>query len=161
VLVEVALGGDTPARFADAAAALLRDRASGALSAHLLAPPRVLRKTRTAQRTLLGALPHGTIAINTWAAVGYGLMTTPWGAGSDAAGQRELDGRGFTHNTLCLRAPRQTIVAAPFRPWPAPPWLPEPDPTALLAALTHLHSTPGPVALARTAFRAAGRGRLR
>ncbi len=123
VLAESALDGDDPEAFAARAAALVQERVYGAL--------------------LLARLPHGTIAINTWAAVNYALMATPWGAGSSAQGSH--CGRGWQHGTLCLAAPLRTIVRGPLRGLPAPPFLPQPSSAPLLEALTrlHIHAHPG------------------
>ena len=58
------------------------------------------------------ALAYGTVAINGWAALGYGLVVTPWGAfpGSDAADIQS--GVGFVHATLMLSRAERTVVRA-------------------------------------------------
>ncbi|MGE3170976.1 MAG: aldehyde dehydrogenase family protein [Planctomycetota bacterium] len=159
VLCEVAVPGQDAAAFADRCLGLLRERVSGALCAHVLAPEPVLARAAHAVARLVDALPHGTVAINTWAVVGYALLAPPWGTGATAQGAAL--GRGFAHDTLCLRAPRRTVVQAPFRPRPAPPWFADPDPAPLLRALTLVHTTPGPGPALRAATAALRRGRLR
>ncbi len=140
VLAAVSLPGADATAFAAHAGGWLRERAFGALAAHLLVANSVLAGARAAVATLLADLPHGTVAINTGAAVGYAFMTTPWGTGARAHGPDR--GRGFAHGTLCLRAPLRTIVHGPLRPWPAPPWLPLASAVPLLTALTRFHIAP-------------------
>jgi aldehyde dehydrogenase (NAD(P)+) len=87
----------------------------------VFAPPRVLRAERAAIAAVIAALPHGTIALNTWTGLGYGLGTTPWGIGP----QRPIEhGSGWTRNLTGVPAPQRVVVTAPFRPRPLPPWLP-------------------------------------
>jgi len=142
VLCTVDVPGDGALAFAQRVSALLREQVFGALAAHIVAPRRVLAAERRALDHLLQALPHGTIAINTWAAVGYALMATPWGTGAHAQGER--NGRGFVHGTLCLRAPVRTIVSAPLQPWPPPPWLSSRGQRGLVRALCRVHARPSP-----------------
>lgn len=149
VLATIAVAGDDALAFAARAAALVRERVHGALAAHVLAPPAVLRREAAAVQHLRRELPHGTLAINTWAAVGYALTATPWGTGATAQGA--ATGRGFTHGTLCLRAPVRTVVTAPWRSWPAPPWLPSAAAPAMLAALTRVQQATGATGLHRLA----------
>src|SRR5262249_23333687 len=133
VLVETAVAAPDAPAFAARAAGLVRERVYGALAAHVLAPPRVLRRGRAATAGLIAQLRHGTVAVNTWAAVAYAAISPPWGA---AAGADAGTGRGTVHGSQALRAPRRTLLTGPFRPWPRPPWLPHRRAIPLLEALT-------------------------
>lgn len=149
VLLELPLAGDDAATFLDTAANTVRDACYGALAAYVWAPPPLLRQHRATLDAALARLPHGTIAINTWAGLGFGLGTTPWGVPPDAA----LDhGSGWTRGTLCLAPIRRCVVAAPFRPHPQPPWLPgHRAGTATLRALCRYYLAPSLPRLAQTA----------
>jgi hypothetical protein len=118
VLREVALPGDDVTAFLQHATAFARERCFGSLSAYVLAPPRVLTPARAAVDAAIEALPHGTIAINTWTGVGYGLGTTPWGV---RPGSPIEHGSGWTRNTTGHDVER-VVIEAPFRPHPLPPW---------------------------------------
>jgi aldehyde dehydrogenase (NAD(P)+) len=118
VLREVALPGGDIASFLQHATAFARDRCFGSLSAYLLAPPRVLSPSRAAVNAAIETLPHGTIAINTWTGVGYGLGSTPWGVRPSAPIEH---GSGWTRNTTGHDVER-VVIEAPFRPHPLPPW---------------------------------------
>ena len=122
VLREFPRPGNEVVAFAHSAAQFVRERCFGALSAYVFAPPRGLRTVTAAMAQLIDSLPHGTIAINTWTGLGYGLGTTPWGVPkhSDLA-----HGSGWTRNVSGLLHPHRVVIEAPFRPHPLPPWLPQ------------------------------------
>lgn len=121
VLREFALPVDELAAFAHEALAFVAAHCFGRLSAYVFAPRAVLRERAPAVDALVAALPHGTIAINTWTGLAYGLGTTPWGvpAASPAA-----CGSGFARN-LTGAAVRRVVVRAPLQPIVPPPWLPQ------------------------------------
>ncbi|MCB9876967.1 MAG: aldehyde dehydrogenase family protein [Planctomycetes bacterium] len=152
VLLEAPLAGADAATFCDRAAAVVRDRVYGALTAMVFAPPAVLARERAVVARTIAALPHGAVVVNGWAGLAYGLGTSPWGVPPDA----HVDhGRGFTRGTLALAAPRRVVVEAPFRPRPLPPWLPAHRRGGeTLAALTRLYGSPGAGALAAVAWHA-------
>lgn len=139
VLLEVALPGDTTTGWLDAATAFVRERVFGALSAYVWAPPRV----RTAERRTIDAavrrLPHGTVAINTWTGLGYGLGT-PWGVRASAPWRC---GTGWSRDLWGHRGLQQVVLEAPFRSWPPPPWSSgRRGAAATLRALVHHYTSP-------------------
>ncbi|MCC7397845.1 MAG: aldehyde dehydrogenase [Planctomycetes bacterium] len=117
VLREVLLPADAT-DFASAAPAFVRERCFGALSAYVFAPTTIARRDRGLQE-LVRALPHGTVAINTWTGLGYGLTTVPWGVPADAAlahgrGSVRTFGRGDLQRVV-LAAPAVVAAASPRR----------------------------------------------
>lgn len=138
-LREVVLPADDVATFAAAAPAFVRARCFGALAAYVFAPDELVRGDRDLAG-LVGALPHGTVAVNTWTGLGYGLATVPWGVPADAA---LAHGRGAVR-TFGRGLLRRVVVTAPLRPWPQPPWLPQHRrAAATLRALTRCYLRPG------------------
>jgi aldehyde dehydrogenase (NAD(P)+) len=117
VLLETALDGASPDAWAARASAFVRDEVFGSLAAYVFAPaaldPAVVDAT-------VRALPHGTIAVNCWTGVGYGLGTTPWGVPASAPWQH---GVGWSRGTACVTDVQRVVVTAPLRPVPLPPWL--------------------------------------
>ena len=100
-------------------------------------------------------LRYGTIAINHWAAVGYGLVVTPWGGFPGATPQDIKSGTGWVHNTLMFSRIQKTVVRAPFRVYPKPIWFATHRTAHLLApklsqfeAAPSLGKLPGILALA-------------
>lgn len=120
VLREFALPGHDLASFAHAAAAFVRTWCFGRLSAYVWASAYTRRHERASIDRLVAALPHGTIAINTWTGLAYGLGTTPWGVPPEAPIET---GSGFARN-LTARSIRRTIVQSRDGGLPPPPWLP-------------------------------------
>jgi hypothetical protein len=110
--------------FVERAVAFANQRLWGTLNATLLVHPRSLDDPATARAVerAVEDLRYGTVAINHWAAVGYGLVVTPWGG---FPGQTPADiqsGTGWVHNTLMFSRPQKVVVRAPFRTLPKPVW---------------------------------------
>ena len=62
------------------------------------------------------------MAINHWAATGYALVVTPWGAYPGHPPHDIQSGTGVVHNTLMFSRIEKGVVRAPFTVWPKPPW---------------------------------------
>jgi len=122
--------GETPIEAADAATFL--DRAVtfanetlwGSLNATLIVDPRVAREPAVAAALdrAIADLRYGTISMNHWSAIGYGLGITPWGAHPGHTRQDIGSGTGFVHNPLMFSRVQKTVIRAPFRAWPKPVW---------------------------------------
>jgi len=126
VFAETPIAASSPATFLDQAVAFANDRLWGTLNVSLLVHPASLRHAETAaalERAVAG-LRYGTVAVNIWAAAGFGLVITPWGAYPG----HELDdiqsGTGMVHNTLMFSEVEKTVIRAPFRMRPKPVWFP-------------------------------------
>jgi aldehyde dehydrogenase (NAD(P)+) len=152
VLLDWSLAGGSVEAFLDRASGGVRDHVFGALSCYLFAPPRLRAEHGQAIDVALARLPHGTVAINTWTGLGYGLGSTPWGAPPPAP---DAAGRGQVHNAVGLTGVRQVVIEAPFRQLPTPPWLaPDRRAAATLRALAQFYLAPSPLRLLRTALAA-------
>ncbi len=148
VLLETAIGAADPDAWARSAGAFVRERMFGSLAAYVFAPRGERRHTTNATR----ALPHGTIAVNCWAGLGYGLGVVPWGVPSGRPWQH---GAGWSRGTACVPDPRRVVVEAPLRPVPTPPWLrPGARGAPILRSLTHHYLQPAPHRLVATVLHA-------
>jgi acyl-CoA reductase-like NAD-dependent aldehyde dehydrogenase len=121
---ETAVGGATVPDYLERAVAFANDTVWGNLAASLIVHPSSLRNpsVREAFERAIAGLRCGTVAVNHWAATGYALSSTPWGA---FAGNRPGDvrsGIGVVHNTLMFSRVEKTVVFGPFRVTPLPPW---------------------------------------
>ena len=56
-------------------------------------------------------LRYGTVSVNHWAAVGYGLVITPWGAFPGHTRPDIQSGTGSVHNTLMFDRRRRRSCA--------------------------------------------------
>ncbi|HRC84868.1 MAG TPA: aldehyde dehydrogenase family protein [Thermoanaerobaculia bacterium] len=124
VFAEVPLPGQSAAEFLAGAVEFANQRLWGTLNATLVVHPATLRE-ESAERAFeqaLADLEYGTVTVNHWAAVGYGLVVTPWGAypGSDLYDIQS--GEGFVHNSYLFSRIEKSVVYSPFRAFPKPPW---------------------------------------
>lgn len=99
-------------------------RLPGTLGASLLVSPETARRYRPQLDAAVRALRFGVVGVNVWSGVGFFLGSVPWGgfaggavdpgAGPGGAGS----GVGMVHNTMLLEQVEQTILVAPFAPFP-------------------------------------------
>ena len=124
VFAEVPLASAGPVDFLAAAVRFCNENLWGTLNATILVHPATLKDLEVAAAfdDALDELRYGTISINHWAAVGYGLVVPPWGGHPGSELTDVQSGQGFVHNTLMFSRPRKTVVRAPFRVRPKPAW---------------------------------------
>ncbi|MBW3658837.1 MAG: aldehyde dehydrogenase family protein, partial [Actinobacteria bacterium] len=96
----------------------------GTLSASILVHPRSMDDPEVvaAVERAIDRLHYGSVVVNAWSAVAYGMVSTPWGA---APGHEPTDiqsGIGVVHNTYLLEDVHKTVVRGPFRPPMKPLW---------------------------------------
>jgi acyl-CoA reductase-like NAD-dependent aldehyde dehydrogenase len=147
VLTEVAFDTSSPAKFVEQAVEFCNERMWGTLGATVLVHPASLAdpETGSAVERAISELRYGTVAVNVWAASAFGLVSPPWGAFPSDDLTDTQSGRGWVHNTYLLTQPGKTVMRAPFRSRPKPPWfVTHGRSRETLAAATHLNATPTP-----------------
>jgi len=122
VLVETALDASDEGEFLDAAVRFCNERVSGTLNAGLIAHPDSRARLAREFDRAVAALRYGTVAINHWPALGFGLAVAPWGAYPGHTLEDVGSGIGFVHNTLMFERPLKTVLSGPFTASPTPPW---------------------------------------
>lgn len=92
-------------------------------------------------------LRYGTVAVNYWAATGYAVGITTWGAFPGHALNDIQSGTGVVHNTLMFSRPQKSVLRAPFRAFPVPVWFVTHGAAARNAfrKLTMLEAAPSPL----------------
>lgn len=138
---------DTPVDFIEQAVSLCNERMWGTLGATLLVHPGSLADPATAAAVerAITDLRYGTVAVNVRAASAFGLVSPPWGGFPSDDPTDTQSGRGFVHNTYLLTQPQKTVMRAPFRARPKPPWfVTHRRSREALAAATRLNATPDP-----------------
>ncbi len=135
VLAETALPASDPVEFLSAATRFVNETVWGTLNATILVHPASRRDPafRAAFERTIADLRYGTIGINHWAGVGYGLAISPWGAFPGHVRHDIQSGTGFVHNTLMFSRAQKTVLEAPFRTYPKPMWFPSHKTTKALA----------------------------
>lgn len=124
VTAETAIDAPDAPAFLERAVAFANETLWGTLNATLIIDPRTERDpaTRRALAAAVERLRYGTVSLNHWSAIGYGLGVTPWGA---YPGQTRTDigsGTGFVHNPLMLERIEKSVIRSPFRAFPKPVW---------------------------------------
>jgi aldehyde dehydrogenase (NAD(P)+) len=126
VLSEVAVGGDDPVAFLSEATRFLNDRVFGTLNVMLLASATAERDSAVAAALERAAreLRYGSVCINVWPAVAYGLGTLPWGGHPSGTLEAVGSGLGVGHNALLLEGVEKCVLRAPLAAFPKPLWYP-------------------------------------
>ena len=125
VVAETALDAPDEATFLRKAADFCNERIWGTLNCCLLVHPSTEKdlKTLEALDEAIAELRYGTIAINHWPAIGYGLISSTWGAHHGHTLDDIQSGIGVVHNSLLLEGTQKCVIHGPFMPFPKPPWL--------------------------------------
>ncbi len=124
VTAETVIDAADTASFLARAVTFANETLWGTLNATLIVDPRTARDggLRGAVEQAVADLRYGTVSLNHWSAIGYGIGITPWGA---YPGHHRTDigsGTGFVHNPLMFERIEKTVVRSPFRAWPRPVW---------------------------------------
>jgi acyl-CoA reductase-like NAD-dependent aldehyde dehydrogenase len=124
VFAETALPAASVAEYVDRAVEFCNEKIYGTLNATILVHPQSLKDHAVAEAVerAVANLRYGTVSINYWAAGGFCLGTTTWGAFPG----HELDdiqsGIGVVHNSLMFSRPQKSVMRCSFRVTPPPPW---------------------------------------
>ncbi len=124
ILAETGLDAKDPVEFLDKAVTFLNDTLWGTLNCCIVIHPKTLALPAVAERfdRAIEELRYGTIAVNHWPALGYGLVSTTWGAFPGHTLQDIQSGRGFVHNAFLFDRPQKSVIRGPFTISPTPPW---------------------------------------
>jgi hypothetical protein len=122
VAAETALGGVGTEGFLAEAVRFCNERLHGTLNAEILVEPTTERQLGPKVEQAIADLRYGSVAVNHWPALSYGLGTTTWGAYPGHTLQDVQSGIGTVHNTLMFDKPEKSVIWGPFRVFPKPPW---------------------------------------
>ena len=120
--VETALGGGDAGEYLSEAVAFCNQRLHGTLNAGLIAHPRARAELGGLFDEAVARLRYGSVGINHWPAIAYGLGSTTWGAFPGHPLNDVQSGRGVVHNTWLFEKPEKSVVEGPFRVVPKPAW---------------------------------------
>ncbi len=124
ITAETTIAAPDTATFLARATMFANERLWGTLNATLIVDPRTARdpSVRPALGRAIDELRYGTVSLNHWSAIGYGLGITPWGAYPGNPRSDIGSGTGFVHNPLMFEGVEKTVVRSWFRAWPKPIW---------------------------------------
>ncbi len=145
-----AIAADSVPQYIERAVAFANDTLWGTLNVTLLVSPAALADPEVAAAVegAIAALRYGTVSVNHWAAIGYGLGVTPWGAYPGHTAQDIQSGTGVVHNTLMFSRVEKSVVRAPFHAHPKPAWFASHRTAArLMPRLARFEAAPSPTQL--------------
>ena len=119
VTAETTLSAETPEAFLEQAVDFVNDRLWGNLAAALTVPQKFPRQKLD---QAIAKLRYGTIGINQWPGVSFGLMSPAWGAYPGGQLQDVQSGIGEVHNTYLLDQVEKVVLQSPLTLTPKPVW---------------------------------------
>lgn len=124
VTSEVALSANDTVEYIRKAVEFANDTCWGTLSASIVVHPKSLEDPAIAAAVeqAIADLRFGTVVVNHWAAIGYGMVSTTWGAYPGHTLEDVRSGRGVVHNTYLFDRPQKTVIRGPFTVFPKPAW---------------------------------------
>jgi aldehyde dehydrogenase (NAD(P)+) len=154
IVSETPLPTGDAAEFLSLATRFANERLWGTLNAMLIAPDS-LRKDATLGAALanaMRALRYGTVSLNVWPAVGFGLSVPPWGGFPGATLADVQSGIGWGHNLLMLDGVEQVVLDGSLLQMPEPFWHPgHRHLREMGAALAEVEARPSVLGVARAA----------
>lgn len=124
LFAETALDAADPATYLDKAVDFCNNDLWGTLNATILVHPKSLKDPAVAAalERAVANLRYGSIGVNYWAGASFVLGVTTWGAFPGHVINDIQSGVGVVHNTLLFDQPQKSVLRAPFRSLPTPPW---------------------------------------
>ena len=123
-LAETALPAPDAAGFLDAATDFCNDVVWGTLGATILVAPSSLKESSVsdALERAIANLRYGSIGVNVWHGLSFAMGSTTWGAYPGHPRTDIQSGTGVVGNAAMFDRPQKSVVRAPFRSRPKPPW---------------------------------------
>lgn len=122
VQAETAIDADGVPDFLKKATDFANDEVWGTLNAALIIHPNTAKKYAQSLDKTIENLRFGSVVINHWPALSYGLGVTTWGAYPGHTYQDIRSGMGVVHNSFLFDRPQKSVIHGPFRMFPKPPW---------------------------------------
>ena len=94
----------------------------GTLNASIILHPRTQKRFSGILEQAIADLKYGSVAVNHWPGLCYGLGSTAWGAHPGHTLDDIQSGIGAVHNTYLFDKPQKTVLRGPFVVKPKPPW---------------------------------------
>ncbi len=116
VLATVSLEASEPGEFLARAVRFANDDCWGTLSCMMLVHPSTAESCEVEIDRAITQLRYGCVALNAWAALGYALGSTTWGAFPGHTPADIQSGTGVVHNSMLFDHPQKSVIHAPFRP---------------------------------------------
>jgi len=123
IAVETTVEGESIEEFCAAVSRVVNDL-PGNLAASVTRPDEMATHDESRVELLIEHMRYGVVAVNTWSALAYAVANVPWGGFPGGTIEAPQSGLGYVHNPCFLPLVHNTILRAPLRVWPMPPWFP-------------------------------------
>lgn len=124
VCVETGLEAADGKEFLAKAADFANNRLFGTLGATVIVHPSFRKENAAAFDQFIADLQFGTVGINHWCALSYGMMTPTWGGYPGGSIHDPVSGIGTVHNTYMLDNVEKSVMEGPITVFPKPAWFP-------------------------------------
>ncbi|MCH2201179.1 MAG: aldehyde dehydrogenase family protein [Fuerstiella sp.] len=124
VCAETTLDESDSKKFLEAAVAFVNDQLYGTLSASITLSNGLQRSERAWLERIIGSMRYGSVCLNQWSGLAYGLISTPWGAWPGSTYEDVQSGIGSVHNTYLLANHEKSVLRGPLVNSPKPIWFP-------------------------------------
>ncbi len=145
ILSQTEIASSDPAAFLAEAATFCNESLWGTLNATVIVHPS-LEEDRVVGKALdqcVLDLRYGTVAINHWAALGYGFVSPPWGGHPSATLRDIQSGLGWVHNTFMIEGIEKSVLRGPLKMGMKPAWFYDNKKTNVIGEkLTHFEAAP-------------------
>ncbi len=124
LFAETTLEAASVVEYIDRAVEFANESIWGSLNATIIVHPSSLKDPAVAaavERAVTN-LRYGSVGVNYWAGTSFALCSTTWGAFPGHSINDIQSGNGVVHNTLMFSRPQKSVLRAPFRSTPTPPW---------------------------------------
>ena len=122
VCAETTLPASNPIEFLNSAVEFVNNELFGTLCATITVPKLFENQETLALEEAIAQLQYGSVCVNQWAGVVYGLMTPPWGGHPNSNLKSPQSGIGHVHNTFGLKNFEKTVLRGPLCSYPKPVW---------------------------------------
>lgn len=124
ILSDVPIAEGDPVAFLEQVTRFCNDTLWGTLNAAIMIAPKLERDGTVAAALdkAITELRYGTVAVNHWPALGYGVGSLPWGGHPSATLRDVQSGLGWVHNSFMLEGIDKTILRGPLTVTPRPLW---------------------------------------
>jgi len=123
IAVETTVEGESIEEFCAAVSRVVNDL-PGNLAASVTRPDGMATHDESRVELLIDHMRYGVVAVNAWSALAYAVANVPWGGFPGGTIEAPESGLGYVHNPYFLPLVHNTILRAPLRVWPMPPWFP-------------------------------------
>jgi hypothetical protein len=124
LFAETSLAADNTLEYIERAVDFCNNHLWGSLNATIIVHPQSQKDPAVAAAVerAVAELRYGSVGVNYWAGASFVMTLTTWGAFPGHPIHDIQSGVGVVHNTLMFSQPQKSVIRAPFRSIPRPPW---------------------------------------